>query len=182
MITTVRIRPASPEDADEIASIHVDAWRTTYPGLVPARVLVRLSERAQAREWAAQLGRRHAAESVVVAEIAGRGVVGFGSCGEARTRGLHAGEVYTLYMSPEHQEQGIGRAMLLRLFEHLADRGLPSALVWVLAQSPSRFFYEAMGGRPVGERNQRLWNTVLPQTAYGWDDVRLVGLPRNLSS
>jgi Sortase and related acyltransferases len=175
MLTTVRIRLAQPADAEGIAAVHVDAWRATYPGLVPSSVLVRLSRRAQAREWTAQLSRRQFAEWVVVAELANGTIIGFGSCGEARTAGLpQVGEVYTLYVSPEHQERGIGRALLLRLFELLADRGLTSALVWVLAQNPSRFFYEAMGGRRVAEREEKLWNTMLRQTAYGWDDLRLL--------
>ncbi len=181
MLTTVRIRPARPADAEGIAAVHVEAWRSAYPGLVPSNVLLRLSRRAQAREWTAQLSRRSFAEWVVVAELANGTVIGFGSCGEARVTGLpQAGEIYTLYVSPEHQDQGVGGAMLLRLFEMLIDRGLTSALVWVLAQNPSRFFYEAMGGRRVAERRERLWNTVLPQIAYGWDDLRLVGTRRGV--
>lgn len=175
MLTTVRIRAARPADAEGIAAVHVEAWRATYPGLVPSAVLVRLSRRAQTREWAAQLSRRNFAEWVVVAELGNGTIIGFGSCGEARSTGLpQAGEVYTLYVSPEHQDRGIGRALLLCLFDLLVDRGLTSALVWVLAENPSRFFYEAMGGRRVAERKERLWNTMLQQTAYGWDDLRLV--------
>ncbi len=181
MLTTVRIRPAEPVDAEGIAAVHVDAWRSTYPGLIPSSVLVRLSRRAQTREWSAQLSRRQFAEWVVVAEMANGTIIGFGSCGEARVTNLpQAGEIFTLYVSPEHQEQGIGRAMLLRLFELLSDRGLTSALVWVLTQNPSRFFYETMGGRRVGERQERLWNTMLAQTAYGWDDLRLVTARRGM--
>lgn len=175
MLTTVRIRQARPADAEGIAAVHVDAWRATYPGLVPSGVLVRLSRRAQTRQWSSQLSSRRFAEWVVVAELDNGTIIGFGSCGEARTTGLpQAGEVFTLYVSPEHQDRGIGRALLLQLFDLLIDRGLTSALVWVLAENPSRFFYEAMGGRRVAERHERLWNTMLRQTAYGWDDLRLV--------
>ena len=52
----------------------------------------------------------------------------------------HAGEIYTLYVSPEHHDRGVGRALLLSLFDALIDRGLNSAVVWVLAQNPARFF------------------------------------------
>jgi|APTNR8051073442_1049403.scaffolds.fasta_scaffold03575_8 ribosomal protein S18 acetylase RimI-like enzyme len=171
----VRIRPARSADAEAIASVHVDAWRSAYAGLIPNAVLVRMSEGAQARDWAQQLARRRLADSILVADLAGWGVIGFGSCGPARRSVLtHAGEIYTLYVLPEHQDRGIGRALLLGLFDGLIDRGLFSALVWVLAQNPSRFFYEAMGGRRIGEKQERLWNTLLPQTAYGWDDLRLL--------
>ncbi|MFO1113445.1 MAG: GNAT family N-acetyltransferase [Rhodospirillales bacterium] len=81
--------------------------------------------------------------------------------------------MFTLYVAPEHQERG-SAAPLFRLFDGLTDRGLDSAIVWVLAQNPARFFYEAMGGRRIAAKQERLWNTILPQVAYGWDDLRLI--------
>lgn len=171
----VRIRPGRPADAGGIAQVYVDAWRSAYAGLIPNGVLVRMSAGAQAREWSQQLSRRRFADSILVADLSGHGVIAFGSCGAARHSLLpHAGEIYTLYVSPEHQERGVGRALLLQLFASLTDRGLDSALVWVLSLNPARFFYEAMGGRRVAEKREKLWNSLLPQTAYGWDDLRLV--------
>lgn len=172
--SVVRIRSGRPADAEDIAHVYVDGWRTAYAGLIPNSVLVRMSEGAQARDWGQQLARRKFADSIIVAEVTGRGIIGFGSCGAARRTSLpHAGEIYTLYVSTEHQERGVGRALLMRLFDSLIDRGLNSAVVWVLAMNQSRFFYEAMGGRRVAEKSERLWNTELAQTAYGWDDLRL---------
>lgn len=177
----VRIRPGRPADADAIAHVYVDAWRSAYAGLLPNSVLVRMSVGAQAREWAQQLSRRRFADGILVADLFGRGIIGFGSCGAARETMLsQAGEIYTLYVSPEHHERGVGRALLMCLFDTLIDRGLNSAVVWVLAQNPSRFFYEAMGGRRVAEKKERLWNTLLTQAAYGWDDLRLVRAQRNI--
>jgi ribosomal protein S18 acetylase RimI-like enzyme len=172
MFPAVRIRRARCSDAAAIAGVHVEAWRNGYPGLVPNHVLTRLSVPGQAREWARELARLRAAESILVAELPGTGIVGFGSCGAARVGRLaHAAEIYTLYVAPEQQNQGIGRALLLRLFAALAGCGFDSAMVWVLAQNPSRFFYEAMGGRRIAAREEKIWNTTLPQAAYGWDDL-----------
>ncbi len=171
----VRIRPGSPADAEAIARVYVKSWRSAYAGLIPNAVLIRMSATAQAREWSQQLSRRNRADSVLVADLRGAGIVGFGSCGAARSSLLpHAGEIFTLYVLPEHQERGIGRALLFRLFDGLIDRGLNSAIIWVLSQNPARFFYEAMGGRRIAGKEERLWNTTLPQTAYGWDDLRLL--------
>lgn len=172
MLPAVRIRRARSSDAAAIAGVHVETWRTAYPGLVPSHVLARLSLPGQAQEWARQLARLRHAESILVAERPGTGVVGFGSCGAARVGRLaHDAEIYTLYVAPEQQNQGIGRALLLRLFAALASQGFGAAMVWVLAQNPSRFFYEAMGGRKIAEREERIWNTTLHQAAYGWNDI-----------
>lgn len=171
----VRIRPGRLADAEPIARVYVEAWRSAYAGLVPNTVLVRMSAGAQAREWAQQLSRRNLGDAVLVADLPGVGIIGFGSSGAARSSLLpHAGEVFTLYVAPDQQERGIGRALLFRLFGGLVDRGLDSAIVWVLSQNPARFFYEAMGGRRIAAKQERLWNTTLAQTAYGWDDLRLL--------
>ncbi|MCU0838367.1 MAG: GNAT family N-acetyltransferase [Rhodospirillales bacterium] len=176
----LRLRSARVTDAPLIAEIYVEGWRQAYPGLVPNTVLLQLSPNAQARQWAVALARQGVAESVVVAERANGRIVGFGSCGEARaTRLPQAGEIFTLYVASDAQEQGVGRAVLWRLFDTLLDRGLNSALVWVLAGNPARFFYESMGARRIAERTEHLWNTDLPQVAFGWDDLRAV--PRDRS-
>jgi ribosomal protein S18 acetylase RimI-like enzyme len=181
MILPVRLRPARAADAPAIAEVYVDAWRSAYPGLIPNGVLVRMSKAAQAREWTRALGRRDRDESVIVAELAQHAIIGFGSCGEARQTSLpQAGEIFTLYMTPEYQNRGVGRALVLRLFDELSNRGLHSVVVWVLAKNPARFFYEALGARRIAERTETLWNTELPQTAYGWDDVRSVPRRRSL--
>jgi ribosomal protein S18 acetylase RimI-like enzyme len=172
---TVRIRPARVGDADGIARVYVEAWQSAYPGLVPAAVLLRLSRKQQARDWVAQIRQERFAAGILVAEGAVGSIVGFGSGGRARPSDLLlAGEIFTLYVLPDYQERGIGRALLGGLFSGLIDRGLTSALVWVLSGNPARFFYEAMGGRRIAERHERLWNTRLAQTAYGWDDLRLI--------
>ena len=111
-------------------------------------------------------------EIIVVAEDRTGGVIGVGSCGPNRQRRSgFAGEVYTLYVHPDFQEQGNGRGLLLRLFEELSGAGLDSAVIWVLAANPSRYFYEAMGGRREGERVERLWGADLKETGYGWPDL-----------
>lgn len=168
----VTIRDARVGDADAMASLYVDAWRTSYPGMVPDRVLVRMSERNQAMQWAHAIASRPDTDAILVAEFGSHGIIGFGSCGPARQTSLpQAAEIYTLYVRPGYQDRGLGQELLHRLFDRLSEAGLASALVWVLTANPARFFYEAMGGRRVAERKERLWGCDLPQTAYGWTDL-----------
>jgi ribosomal protein S18 acetylase RimI-like enzyme len=177
----VRIRAGRSVDAAAIARVHVESWRSAYAGLIPNAVLVRMSTDAQAREWSQQLARRRVADSILVAELSEHGLIGFGSCGVARPTLLpQAGEIFTLYVAPEHQERGVGGALLLRMFDTLIDRGLNSAIVWVLAENPARFFYQAMGGRRIAQKEERMFNTLLPQAAFGWDDLQLVRAQRGM--
>jgi len=166
----ITIRKAAETDAQRVAEIYVETWRTTYAGTLPDRVLVGMSSERQAISWARAI--RHGGEIIYVAEDATAGVVAVGSAGANRTRNSHfAGEVYTLYVHPDFQNQGVGHRLLTRLFEELAARGMNSAVIWVLAPNPSRFFYERVGGRRVGDRDEELWGTTVREIAYGWTDL-----------
>lgn len=169
----VRVREATAMDAASIGRIHVATWRSAYAGLVPEDYLVRLSVRERAAWWREGIGRGREGR-VLVAELEESGrIVGFGSCGKARDRrfGL-AGEVYTLYVDLDWQERGVGRRLLTALFEELAARGELGALVWVLAANPARYFYEAQGGQPLGEGQERFAGALLDTVAYGWPDLQ----------
>jgi len=180
MIETVRLRPAKPADARAIARIHVETWRSAYPGMVPDQTLIGMTVDGKAAAWRRALQRVSRHEIVLVAETpeagpgtgAAGGVVGFASAGPNRdSRLAFAGEVQTLYVLPDWQNNGIGRQLLQGCFARLADQGLVSAVVWVLADNPSRFFYERMGGKRAGERDEHLWGVLLHEVAYGWTNL-----------
>jgi len=166
------VRPATPGDAGAIARIYVDTWRATYAGLLPDKVLVEMSKRRQTAIWSHAIHHSGPQQAVLVAND-GRGpALGFGSCGRARYPGLrHDGEVFTLYVQQDHQGRDIGKLLLGGLFQRLLESNTRSALIWVLAPNPARFFYEAMGGRRIAEREERLWGAKLPEAAYGWPDL-----------
>ena len=175
-----RIRRAREADTQRIAEIYVETWRTTYAGTLPDRVLIGMSSERQTIYWARAI--RQGRELIYVAEDDEAGVVAVGSAGPNRARGNRfTGEVYTLYVHPDYQNQGIGQQLLGRLFQELAQHGMNSAVIWVLAPNPSRFFYEAMGGKRVGDRDEELWGTTLKEIAYGWTDIKAAlkdGRPR----
>jgi len=176
-VSGARIRSAGRGDAAAIARIHIETWRSAYAGMLPDRVLVDMSRAVQQRSWARQIAAQIAGDDTVMVALdseygAEGGVIGFGSCGPNRDRRFaYAGEVYTLYVLPDFQGRGHGRALLAALFGALRGRSLNSALIWVLADNPSRFFYEAMGGARSAVRIERLWGTALREAAYGWRDL-----------
>ncbi len=173
MIGMIRLRNAKPSDARAIARIHVETWRTTYPGMLPDRALIDMNIDGKARSWRSMLEHPDAAGSVLVAEESEEGsTIGFASAARNRQGALpFAGEVQTLYVLPDWQNQGIGRVLLEGCFARLRERGLESAVVWVLADNPARFFYERMGGKRAGERDETLWGATLHEIAYGWNAI-----------
>jgi len=164
------VRPASRADAGDIARIDVETWRTAYPGILPDKVLLGLTPSRLTAEWEAQLV--HRPQDVRIAEWTGAGIVGFGSCGAARTAVAElTGEVNTLYVTPDHQGRGVGRALLLALFRRLVATGHGSAVVWVLRANPGRFFYERMGGKVAAYRRIAVRGEPIPALAYAWRDL-----------
>ena len=168
-----RIRAAVLSDAPAIADIQVETWRDTYAGLIPDRTLLGLSRTSHIESWRRVLRDTRADTITRVAEGPDSRVVGFGNAGRARPTNLaYDGEVYTLYVLPDHQGAGHGRRLLGALFSALSAAGCRSALVWVLAGNPARFFYEAMGGILVATRDEPFHGVVLSECAYGWPDLR----------
>ena len=151
----MRLRAATPGDADAVARVHVQAWRETYAAILPQEDLDALDVAERAALWrglAARPDRR-----VAVAEAEGR-VVGFACAGPGREAiEGYPGEIMALYVLRAHQGRGAGRALL---GDALAWLGTP-AYLWVLAANPSRGFYERMGGRVLALRRD-------DEVAYGF--------------
>ena len=165
----ITIRPARASDARPIARLDVETWRTTYAGVLSASYLVGLSERRREAGWRAVILREP--RDVRVAVDAGGIIRGFGSCGPNRGDRFFAGEVFTLYVAPDWQNQGIGRRLLIALFRRLVASGRRSAIVWVLRDNPARFFYERLGARQVNHRPLPVGGASVEAIAYGWRDL-----------
>jgi ribosomal protein S18 acetylase RimI-like enzyme len=167
------VRFAKPDDAADIARVYIDAWHDTYPAILSKQLLCAMTPRGQTARWRATIraGRR---EQVLIAEAAPHGVVGMTSFGPSRDRGLtFDAEVYTLYVDPLHFGCGIGRNLLNGSFGALRTRGFSSCVIWAHASNPARFFYEAMGGRLVGERTTRMMGEPVAETAFGWRQLAI---------
>lgn len=171
MDDTIRIgiRLARPADAAEIAHIYVESWRETYAGILPDAGLLRMSKAEHAASWLRNIKAANLRNPVLVASDAKSNIYGFASAGPSRDKSLpYEGEVYTLYIAPGWTGQGLGAALLssvFRLFEKANYKGI---VIWALEENPSRFFYEAMGGRLIAERQHPMWGKAMREIGYGW--------------
>ncbi len=172
---TLKIRKAMCIDSAAIAQVHVETWRSAYAGLVPDRYLLELSTDIQAMRWQRSIGQARTRETTLVAElprVTGNRIVGFGSGGPARGRHAPAkAEIYTLYVADDHQNRGVGRALLTGLMRDLRARGYRDAFLWVLAGNPARFFYQSMGGQLAGQQMDHFAGVQIAEEAYLWPDL-----------
>jgi ribosomal protein S18 acetylase RimI-like enzyme len=184
----IAVRRARPTDAMAIAAVHVAAWRSAYPGILPDTYLANLSVSPQAAYYDAAI---RGAAGVFVAVASGTDVpaapgpgpgsltriIGFGTAGRARASGeiggrrLGEGEIETLYVLDDWRERGVGRRLMQASASHLAESGCRSVFLWVLRDNPSRWFYQRLGGKPAAEAAIQFAGRQVIQTAFVWDPI-----------
>jgi len=178
ILETATIRPARPGDARAIAGVEVETWRDAYPTLVPRAYLVgRLDARRGAERWRRRIA---GGEAIIVAATAGagNGIVGYATWGPARVLAgaSPSSQLYELYVAPAARERGIGRRLMREAAARMLAAGMAAMVVEVLEGNPSRWFYEAQGGRLAASSRHPFAGKRLPTVVYAWDDLRaLVG-------
>jgi ribosomal protein S18 acetylase RimI-like enzyme len=168
-MSEITIRTARLDDARPIARLDVETWQATYAGILGTPYLAGLSAGRRELGWTNVI--RRVPEDVRVAINADGDIVGFGSCGACRREPNFTAEVFTLYVAPDWQNQGIGRQLLLAMFRRLFAKGHGSVVIWVLRENPARFFYQRLGGKEVRRKLLPFNGTQVAATGYGWPDL-----------
>ena len=167
------IREAKPEDAAGIARVHVESWRTTYPGIMPQEHLDSLSYGDRERMWSKALRGDGPLQTLVyVAETDSGEIVGFvaGGAGRAGDPDFR-GEISALYLLRSHQRRGLGRRLVQTFARRLAQDGYRTLLIWVNALNPARHFYEALGGTLARTGQREIKDVTYDDVGYGWDEA-----------
>ncbi len=167
------IRTANPTDAAPIAKVHVDSWRTTYEGIVPAEYLANLSYSDRQSMWNDALTTDRPATSNFVAQTESGDVVGFASAGPERDGNpTYQAELYAIYLLQERQNRGLGRRLVSAATHSLLQHGFTSMLLWVLEDNrPACRFYESLGGKLISRKTVTIGGANLQEVSYGWKDI-----------
>jgi GNAT superfamily N-acetyltransferase len=137
----VRIRPATPEDAEAIERIRIRGWQVAYRHVFPPAELDALP--VDWSRWLEWLARPEPGHRCFVAEDEA-GLLGWVTVGPSAFPDRF-GEVHGLYVHPDRWGEGAGRALLARGEEELAETW-EEAILWTLEDNPrTRRFYEAAG-------------------------------------
>ena len=151
---SIRVRHATVGDVPTIAKIHVRAWQTAYRGIMTDDFLDSLTAEQRIPTWTRFLEDVGSQMTVLVATEAGTStILGFCSVCPRRDDAAAAtdGELYTIYVDPDRQGTGIGRALIAAGETSLREAGFTAATLWMLKDNtPSRAFYERCGWRADG--------------------------------
>ncbi|WP_419186126.1 N-acetyltransferase family protein [Rohdeia mirabilis] len=171
------MRPATVEDALAICELHVAAWQRAYRGIVPDRVLEALTVESKLEQRRALLA---AGERTNLVAERGGAVIGWSAFGPGRDDDAGgAGELYAIYVHPDHWRGGAGRALLVASEAGLAEEGYGRATLWVLRDNVrTRAFYEAGGWRADGTGTEHVFDgAAVPSVRYARTLVSGQGRP-----
>jgi ribosomal protein S18 acetylase RimI-like enzyme len=152
------IRPGTAKDAEGVARVQVETWQVAYAHALPHEQLQALSIEERSGQW-----RRW---PPIVAEVDGE-IVGFVSVGASRDEDAE-GELYAIYVHPDHWGTGTGRRLMHAGEEELRRLGHRNVVLWVLEDNPrARRFYELAGWSADGNaRNIEMFGFAIPEVRY----------------
>lgn len=164
-------RKAVYKDAEAIANIHINSWKSTYKDLLNEKDISNITYENRLALWETVLRLQKEDQCTFVIYNEEK-IVGFINGGPERTKRFnYDSEIYTIYLLDEFQRLGLG-ADLLRVFaDDMKAKGNNSILVWVLTQNPSSKFYERYKAKPIGEEETTIGKGTYQETAYGWGNI-----------
>lgn len=161
------VRTAVPEDAAQVADVHVRSWQVAYRGLFPDEYLdgLRPQDRAARYDFgAADPGRPRTVVAVEHGRICGFATAG--ACADDPTR--RAGELFAIYVDPGRWGRGVGRVLIADARDRLGRDGFLEAVLWVLVgNARAERFYRADGWLPDGQRRrEQVWGVTADEIRY----------------
>ncbi|KIT15665.1 GNAT family N-acetyltransferase [Jannaschia aquimarina] len=133
------IRRAVEADRDAIAALHLASWRDAYRGQLPDDYL----DGALAEDLSEKWGTRPLDGTAITLVADEGGIRGFVHCLTDRA----VPYIDNLHTAPARRSAGIGRALMLALFDRLRSSGRATAELTVLRDNPrARRFYARIGG------------------------------------
>jgi ribosomal protein S18 acetylase RimI-like enzyme len=153
---TITIRPARPDDRDEITRLHVTLSQSTYAHILPATFLADVMPGEKVALWSERLATAPDPEklSIMVAEEPGAGRLAGFACFVFDAEDQWGAYLHNLYVSADYQGQGLARRLLqaaLATFPPTFAHG-PLSLCALEDNKPARRLYDRLGG-VVSERD-----------------------------
>ena len=154
----VEVRAALPDDAMDVAGVHVRSWQAAYRGIFDDEFLDSL--RPEDRVTRYSFGSDDpSSPTTIVAEDDGT-ILGFATTGACRDEdALGLGELYALYVDASAFGLGGGRLLLAEARGRLLGAGFTEAVLWVLADNVrAQLVYERDGWwRDGAARHEDIW-------------------------
>jgi len=140
-----QVRPAEMSDSRAVAEVHAAAARAAYEGLLPEDQLRALAPSTREAKWREAI--EFSEPQVHVAELDGEivGFVGFDRSRDPKTPST-TGEIWAIYVKPEHWDKGVGVALWDAAREGLEEEGCTIVTIWVPLRNDRALRFHELAG------------------------------------
>ena len=150
----------------------MDAWNTTYVGIIPQEYLQSRTYEEQQEKWRKRLFENNdTKEFMFVLENDDKQVVGFSTAMVNDKPSEIDSTLYTIYIDKDYQGKGLGKILIKAVMSELCSLGAKSMSLAALAENNSCKFYEHLGGKKVSEKIIDIYGAELIEVLYVWDDI-----------
>lgn len=158
------IRIASFKDVLSIAEVHVQGWKETYTGMLKQEILDELTVLDKEQLWE-EISRSPDHKLFVYTE---NGIVKGFLDGYLNPENNMA-QILAFYLLAEIQRQGVGRELFQKFYQCALNQGYAFIRLDVFNKNPSRFFYEKMGAKLIGETELPEFGFGITELLYQWE-------------
>jgi GNAT superfamily N-acetyltransferase len=152
-VADVSVRPAGPPDADLVAQVQLETWRTAYADLLPAEALG-LPEDEVATAWRQAITSPATPRHRVLVAWDGAALVGFAASQPAEDEGLDPAtttELSALLVVPRWGRRGHASRLLSACVEFWRGDGVATVVTWAWeSDDATRSFLATSGWEPDG--------------------------------
>jgi GNAT superfamily N-acetyltransferase len=149
----ITIRQAGPDDANELAELHLRSAQAGFSKIFPAADFS-VSHEEMSADWLARLKADPASHrATLVAEVEGT-IIGV-LVAETDPSNPDVGRGSRLYIDPEYWNHAVAKRLLAAWEVHLRDAGCKVGRGWVMEPNrPAQLVFEGMGATRTGARQQ----------------------------
>jgi GNAT superfamily N-acetyltransferase len=144
------LRQASKRDAEAIANLHADSWRSAYRGILSDEYLAYRVHAERVTLWHDRFAADATKPMFVIVAESGEVLNGF-VCVFPQEDPIFGSFLDNLHVAPSRTGQGIGKLLLVESARHLLSIGKVGGLyLWVMEQNKrARQFYARAGAAEV---------------------------------
>jgi len=140
----MKIRLATISDINQVATMHMNAWREAYRGVFPNYVLDKLKPNDFSEKWYSWLKDPLRVNWIVQSKGKFSGFISFGNTENENI--VTNWEIFAIYIDPNYWRQGIGKNLMTSCMDFLKDNEISQVRLWVVQQNiGAQGFYENLG-------------------------------------
>ena len=165
----LQIRKATLNDAEQIAKVHVAAWKMIYKGFLSESFLENVTPESRYILWRNNINDPN--KIVLVLENNAE-IIGFivGDSVKQREYARYDGNLTALYFKEGEQRKGYGKQLLCALLTEFSKLGYRNCIVKVLKESNCKYLYEKLGAVHIDDQPLDGFEHLTLST-YAWEKI-----------